>query len=589
MSSSTVNGTTVISRNGVTYQIHDADGDRQLDADEYVMVTDTATGEVRAFRGSGEAVAVQALQSDLRAQDIFFQVQAGGRTNHHDPLIIDLNGDGQINLSGVDKQVVALGGSANYQWGDRSPGAHFRPGLHNVPAFTGTAIVYDADGRQVSLREITAQDQARLQSTQMGFDGASGWHNLTAGQRVEFYAANGQLAGELKQVSGSWYYHWNLYGNGARHEWVAPNAQGVADGILVVDDPNGVSIRDQVNVRSMVSEYDPSTGQKCWLNGQERLAQTVDTNRDGVVSTEEMDAAHIKIWQDNNGNGVVDDGELNSLSHHGIDHIRVDSYQDDTQHVTTAGSSAAALHNVVYTDAQRQAVASAVNAALTGRATDAELTALRSTLEAGDERAQGILRGATQLALGYDDDGGRDIILQFGFGAAGLSAVDVRRPDGSQLTTSVATSRLNGAIQRQAGEVIDTSAGSSNAAKEAVAVVPGEQYLALFTVESDYIRLGIHEIPTGLQGTLTNRNGAVAYDKLRHTDRALAAYQNGRPIDAEMFYSTDGEFPSSSTDSSAAALFPLAISSQWVQSDDDHDDRRDPQAPANRQTAITAA
>jgi len=516
MSTSTVNGTIVISRNGVTYQIHDADGDSQLDADEYVMVTDTATGEVRAFRGSGEAVAVQALQ--LHAQDIFFQVQAGGLTNRHDPLIIDLNRDGQINLSGVVKQVVALGGSANYQWGDRSPGANFRPGSSDVPAFTGTAIVYDADGRQVSRREITAQDQARLQSTQMGFDGTQeGWHNLTAGQRVEFYAANGQLAGELKQVSGSWNYHWNLYGNGARHEWVAPNAQGVADGILVVDDPNGVSIRDQVNVRSMVSEYDPSTGQKRWLNGQERLAQTVDTNRDGVVSTEEMDAAHIKIWQDNNGNGVVDDGELNSLSHHGIDHIRVDSHQDDTQHVTTAGSSAAALHNVVYTDAQRQAVASAVNAALTDRATDAELTALRSTLEAGDERAQGILRGATQLALGYDD-GDRDIILQFGFGAAGLSAVDVRRQDGSQLTTSVATSRLDGAIQRQAGEVIDTSAGSSNAAKEAVAVVPGEQKLALFTVESDYIRLGIHEIPTEFQGTLTNRNGAVAYDQLRYTD-----------------------------------------------------------------------
>jgi len=519
-------GSTIVIKDGQrTIQIFDADGDGDFGHTEYAMFTDSATGEVRALRGSGEAVEVQSLAQFMYAEDIFFLLEAGGSTTHHDPLILDLNRNGRIDLSAVNNTSVALGASQDYQWGDKSPGAHFRPGNNGVPAVTGTARVYGSGGLLVATQAIDADDQGRLQSQRMGFDGTADWHDLQAGQRVEFYDTSGRLVGELKQVGGGWNYHWNLYGNGALHQWV-DQVNGVADGILVVDDPNGVSIRDQVNVRSMISEYDPETGQKVWRNGQERLAATVDEDTNGVVDAAEMNAAHLKVWQDNNVNGVVDDGELTTLDSHGIDFIRVNSYLDDTPNVTSAGAAAATLSNVTYSETQLGDVGNAVGDLLTGGATTAEVDALIAGLRAGTEQAQGVLRGNMQIALGYGEDANRDLVFQFGIGAAGLTAVDVRGPDGSQVTTD------------SKGDVVDTSDGAPLASTQAVSDVPGQSNLALFTHEGEYLRIGYREVAAGFQGLLTDSGGNVNTTGLTEmtgratTDRIAA----GIFRDAELFY-----------------------------------------------------
>ena len=54
-----------------------------------------------------------------------------------------------------------------------------------------------------------------------------------------------------------------------------------------------------------------------FANGFEQLA-TLDTNQDGIIDSTDDKFRDLQIWQDKNEDGQTDQGELNSLDHHGI-------------------------------------------------------------------------------------------------------------------------------------------------------------------------------------------------------------------------------------------------------------------------------
>ncbi|MGP4844154.1 calcium-binding protein [Marinobacter sp. 1Y8] len=58
-------------------------------------------------------------------------------------------------------------------------------------------------------------------------------------------------------------------------------------------------------------------------NGFQAL-DDLDSNEDGVISSEDSAWAELSVWKDSNGNATVDDGELLSLDEHGIASINID-------------------------------------------------------------------------------------------------------------------------------------------------------------------------------------------------------------------------------------------------------------------------
>jgi Ca2+-binding RTX toxin-like protein len=63
-------------------------------------------------------------------------------------------------------------------------------------------------------------------------------------------------------------------------------------------------------------------------NGFQAL-DDLDSNEDGVISSEDSAWAELSVWKDSNGNAAVDDGELLSLDEHGIASINID-YTDSS-------------------------------------------------------------------------------------------------------------------------------------------------------------------------------------------------------------------------------------------------------------------
>jgi len=68
----------------------------------------------------------------------------------------------------------------------------------------------------------------------------------------------------------------------------------------------------------------------------------VDANADGYISSADPVYNQLRVWQDANGNGIVDDGEAKSLSNMGIStlHYGRDSYGHAVDRQTRALGSA---------------------------------------------------------------------------------------------------------------------------------------------------------------------------------------------------------------------------------------------------------
>ncbi|WP_456401420.1 calcium-binding protein, partial [Persephonella sp.] len=102
----------------------------------------------------------------------------------------------------------------------------------------------------------------------------------------------------------------DLDGDGFREKtgWVSPD-----DGILVIDRNGDGQIND-------VSEIFGNQQ----IDGFTELSQ-LDSNNDGVINQQDEQFNNIKVWQDVDSDGIVDEGELKNLSDVGIKEINLDN------------------------------------------------------------------------------------------------------------------------------------------------------------------------------------------------------------------------------------------------------------------------
>ena len=105
--------------------------------------------------------------------------------------------------------------------------------------------------------------------------------------------------------------HFDHDGNGFAQlsGWVHPN-----DGLLVLD-RNGNGQID--NGSELFGNYTPLNNGTLALNGFDALAE-LDANGDGIIDANDVEFANLRVWRDLNSNGILDDGELFTLSELGI-------------------------------------------------------------------------------------------------------------------------------------------------------------------------------------------------------------------------------------------------------------------------------
>ncbi len=111
----------------------------------------------------------------------------------------------------------------------------------------------------------------------------------------------------------------NLAGDGVKRSWpwVRP-----ATGILVWDP------RDTGQITSGRQLFGSATWWMFFPDGYAALA-TLDTNHDGWLTGQEC--AGVRVWQDQNGNGRSDPGEVRHLAHYGIAALRAKASQQGPQ------------------------------------------------------------------------------------------------------------------------------------------------------------------------------------------------------------------------------------------------------------------
>jgi hypothetical protein len=167
--------------------------------------------------------------------------QSGSGGGGHRPVLLDLNGDGHIDLRPLDTNALATGSSVTFDW-------------NGDGARDGTAWVGPQDG-------FLAIDLG--ENGQAGPDG---------------------VIDQAKELAFS--------------EWATPD-QVAANGGPVSD-----------------------------LDG---LRLAFDSNHDNVLDANDDRWSEFRVWQDANQNGVVDDGELRTMSQAGIKLINLLSTTDGSQ------------------------------------------------------------------------------------------------------------------------------------------------------------------------------------------------------------------------------------------------------------------
>ncbi len=99
-----------------------------------------------------------------------------------------------------------------------------------------------------------------------------------------------------------------------------------SDDALLVWDRNQNGLIDDGN-ELFGDNYILANGEKA-ANGFEALAE-FDTNGDGVVDANDERWSELKLWQDKNGNGILDEGELLTMEEAGVAGLNV-GYQNQT-------------------------------------------------------------------------------------------------------------------------------------------------------------------------------------------------------------------------------------------------------------------
>lgn len=246
--------------------------------------------------------------------DVFFDAKSGTETKQKSPIVLDLNGNGKADITGSNiKGNGKLEGQtvkgfdldpSNRQWTTKS--VMRRPGKGAPELPKGTKVeVFDANGKKVKSLDASALNKNKAKSGDMGL-------GLGKGMRAEFRDADGKLVGELKTDAKKkqLMYH---FGNANENEWTkAWDAKKGGDGILAWDVDGDGKITGGKEIFGHVD----LDGKNRFANGYEKLSKYFDKNKDGRVEGSELKG--LKIWEDRNGDGVTQKGELVDLASRNI-------------------------------------------------------------------------------------------------------------------------------------------------------------------------------------------------------------------------------------------------------------------------------
>ncbi|HEX5747758.1 MAG TPA: hypothetical protein VFZ09_16035 [Archangium sp.] len=253
--------------------------------------------------------------------DVFFDTKSGTKTKQQSPIVLDLNGNGKADITGSNiKGNGKLEGNtvkgfdlnpSDRQWSTKS--LNRRPG-HGAPALGAgvTAKVFDKDGKLV--KSLSAEQLKKLQGSKAWKKGGGDMGlGLGGGMRAEFRDGNGTLVSELKRDGTNKNKPLYFWGNQNQNEWTKPwDSKTGGDGMLVWDVDGDGKI---TSGKELFGHVDLN-GKNTFKNGYEKLAHYFDKNGDGQVKGSELNG--LKIWEDRNGDGITQKGELVDLEKHGI-------------------------------------------------------------------------------------------------------------------------------------------------------------------------------------------------------------------------------------------------------------------------------
>ncbi len=192
----------------------------------------------------------------------------------------------------------------------------------NVPELTAAHYDFDRKSKKYRLSVAGGAVSVVPKKTRRGFDPLAGrlgantiltfknrTHGMFAPVALDLDGDGVELVKRKK--SGAMF---DFNGDGARDDtgWLKGD-----DGFLVIDRNNDGLITEAAELSLASEDEDARSG----LQGLARL----DSNRDGVVDTNDARFGELRVWQDRNANGRSDTGELRTLEEVGIVSIRLDA------------------------------------------------------------------------------------------------------------------------------------------------------------------------------------------------------------------------------------------------------------------------
>jgi hypothetical protein len=250
--------------------------------------------------------------------DVFFDSKTGTKTTQKSPIVLDLNGNGKADITGSNiKGNGKLEGKtvngfdldpSNRQWENKS--RMRRPGRGAPELPPGTRVeVFNAQGQKVKSMDASKLGKALAKGKATGGDLGLGLKN---GMRAEFRDPSGKLVGELKTDPAKKELMY-FYGNKNQNEWTKPwDSKTGGDGLLAWDQDGDGKI---TSGKELFGHVD-SDGTNKYSNGYDKLRANFDKDGDGVIRGEELKG--LKVWEDRNGDGTTQKGELVDLASRGI-------------------------------------------------------------------------------------------------------------------------------------------------------------------------------------------------------------------------------------------------------------------------------
>ncbi len=254
--------------------------------------------------------------------DVFFDTKSGTTTKQQSPIVLDLNGNGQADITGSNikgngklEGTTVKGFDLNLQdrqWETKS--LMRRPG-DGAPALGADvkAQIFDKDGNLVKTLSPEELKELQANKKKWGADGGDMGLGLGSGMRAEFRDGNGRLVSELKRDGTNDNKLLYFWGNKNENEWTKKwDSTTGGDGMLVWDVDGDGKI---TSGKELFGHVDLN-GKNTFQNGYEKLAHYFDKDGDGTVRGSELKG--LKIWEDRNGDGITQEGELVELEKHGI-------------------------------------------------------------------------------------------------------------------------------------------------------------------------------------------------------------------------------------------------------------------------------